>query len=177
MLMRFGDHLPKLGRDVYIAPSAAVIGRVTLGDEVSIWFGSVLRGDVDSIKVGAETNIQDLSVVHADSDVPCRIGSRVTVGHRAILHGCLVEDECVVGMGAIVQNRARIGSHSIIASGSVVREGFEVPAGMLVAGVPAVVKRELSDAEIEYIGELANIYVGRARLYLASEITKGTSSA
>ncbi|MFO7639014.1 MAG: gamma carbonic anhydrase family protein [bacterium] len=165
--MRFQQHEPRLGRGAFVAPDARLIGRVTVGDRASIWFGSVLRGDVDRIVIGPETNIQDLSVVHADADTPTIVGSRVTVGHRVILHGCTVEDECVVGMGAIVQNRARVGSHSIVASGSVVREGFEVPAGTLVAGVPAQVKRELTDAEIEFINELAEIYLGRAELYLA----------
>ncbi len=167
MLLRFKEHEPNLGKDVFIARNATVVGRVVIGDRSSVWFGSVLRGDVDSITIGQETNIQDLTVVHADADVPARIGSRVTVGHRAILHGCTVDDESVIGMGAVVQNRARIGSHSIVASGSVVREGFEVPAGMLAAGVPAELKRELTEAEIDYIGELADIYIGRARLYLA----------
>ncbi|MFO7676551.1 MAG: gamma carbonic anhydrase family protein [bacterium] len=166
MLWDFQKHVPRLGRGVFVAPNATIIGRVSLGDRASVWFGSILRGDVDSITVGPETNIQDLTVVHADADTPTVIGGRVTVGHRAILHGCRVEDECVIGMGAIVQNRARVGSHSIVASGSVVREGFDVPAGTLVAGVPAVIKRELTGAEIDYINELAEIYLGRAELYL-----------
>ena len=165
MLVEFQRHLPRLGRGVFVAPNAMVVGRVVLGDRASVWFGSVLRGDVDRLVIGAETNIQDLTVVHADADTPTEVGSRVTVGHRAILHGCRIEDECVIGMGAIIQNRARVGSHAIVASGSVVREGFEVPSGTLVAGVPAKVKRELSEAEIEYINELAEIYLGRAELY------------
>ena len=167
MLLRFQDRGPRVGRRVFIAPNAMVIGRVALGDSSSVWFGSVLRGDVDSITIGAETNIQDLTVVHADADTPTRVGNRVTVGHRAILHGCIVEDECIVGMGAIIQNRARISSHTIVASGSVVREGFEALPGVLLAGVPARVKRELTDTEIDYINELAETYMGRARLYLA----------
>ena len=171
MLLRFQEAEPAVGSMVFIASSAVLVGRVAVGDRSSIWFGSVLRGDVDRITVGQETNIQDLSVVHADADTPARIGDRVTVGHRAILHGCMVEDECVVGMGAIIQNEARVGSHSIIASGSVVLEGFEVPAGTLVAGVPAKVKRDLTETEVEYISELASIYVGRARLYLARHET------
>ena len=168
MIYRFKDQSPDIGQDTFIAPDAAVIGRVRIGKRSGVWFGSVLRGDVDRIVIGEETNIQDLSVVHVDAAAPSVIGNRVTVGHRAILHGCRVDDECVVGMGSVIQNRARVGSHSIVASGSVVREGFEVPAGTLVAGVPAIVKRELTDAEIDYIGELADIYVGRARLYLDS---------
>ena len=167
MLLKFQGRDPKVGRNVFIAPNATVIGRVTLGDNSSVWFGSVLRGDVDNIVIGAETNIQDLTVVHADADTPTRVGNRVTVGHRAVLHGCIVEDECVIGMGAVVQNRARISSHTIVASGSVVREGFEALPGVLLAGVPARVKRELTDTEIDYINELAETYMGRARLYLA----------
>lgn len=176
MLLPFQGCRPRTGRNVYVAPNATVVGRVKLGDGASVWFGAVLRGDVDSITIGPETNIQDLCVVHCDAEVPTLVGGRVTVGHRAILHGCTVDDECVIGMGAVVQNRARVGSHSIVAAGSVVREGFEVPAGTLVAGVPARVKRELTDAEIEYIGELADIYVGRALLYLeAGQGSEGRS--
>ncbi len=167
MILEYQGHQPQLERNVFVAPNATIIGRVLVGDRAGIWFGAVIRGDVDRIVIGRETNIQDLTVVHADADIPCLIGSRVTVGHRAIVHGCVVDDESIIGMGAIVQNRARVGSHSIVASGSVVREGFEVPVGTLVAGVPARVKRELTEAEIDYIGELADVYIGRARLYLA----------
>jgi len=173
VILAFRGQRPKLARGVFVAPNATIIGRVTVGKGSSVWFGSVLRGDVDRIAVGRETSIQDLSVVHCDADTPARIGDRVTVGHRAILHGCRVDDECVIGMGAIVQNRAHIASHAIVASGSVVREGFEVPAGTLVAGVPAQVRRELTEAEIEYIRELAGTYVGRAQLYAAESQTAG----
>ncbi|MEO0081049.1 MAG: gamma carbonic anhydrase family protein [candidate division WOR-3 bacterium] len=173
MLLRFENRVPSIGREVFVAPNAVVIGHVVVGERSSVWFGTVIRGDVDQVVIGQDTNIQDLAVVHADEGVPTKVGSRVTVGHRAILHGCLVEDECVVGMGAIVQNRARVGNHSIIASGSVVLEGFDVPAGTLVAGVPAKVKRDLTQAEIAYIGELADIYVGRARVYSAQQERDG----
>jgi carbonic anhydrase/acetyltransferase-like protein (isoleucine patch superfamily) len=156
---------PKLAPDVFVASGAVVIGRVTVGAGSSIWFGSVLRGDVDRITIGKETNIQDLTMVHCDANTPTLVGDRVTVGHRAILHGCRVDAECIVGMGAIIQNRAHIHSHVIIASGSVVREGFDAPARTLVAGVPAMVKRALSDSEVGYIRELAAVYTGRARLY------------
>jgi carbonic anhydrase/acetyltransferase-like protein (isoleucine patch superfamily) len=151
---------------VYVAPNATVVGKVTIGRGSSIWFNTVLRGDMDAITVGEDTNIQDLTMVHVDHDTPARIGNRVTIGHRAIIHGCSLEDECLVGMGAIVQNRARIGTHSLVASGSVVREGFEVPAGMLAAGVPVVVKRELIPEEIELIRTIARNYAERGRLYL-----------
>lgn len=173
MILEFEGIRPTVGAGVFIAPGAVVIGRVTVGDRVSIWFGSVVRGDVEQITIGRETNIQDLSVIHADADTPTSIGSRVTVGHRAILHGCTVEDNCVVGMGAIVQNRSRIGRNAIVAAGSVVLEGFEVPAGTLAAGVPAKVKRELTGEEIEYIGRLAEIYLKRSEIYRAGQLDRG----
>jgi carbonic anhydrase/acetyltransferase-like protein (isoleucine patch superfamily) len=165
MIIELQGNKPQIDKSVFLADSATVIGRVSIGPESSIWFGSVLRGDIESITIGEATNIQDLTMMHADSGTPTRVGNRVTVGHRAILHGCVIEDEALVGMGAIVQNRAIVRTHSIIASGSVVREGFEVPANTLVAGVPAKVIRELTPAEIEYMGRLAAIYVERSKLY------------
>ncbi len=168
MIVEFDGHRPQLGRDAFVAPGAFVIGRVALGPLASVWFNSVLRGDIDRITVGGETNVQDLSMVHCDADTPAVIGDRVTIGHRAVLHGCRVDDECIIGMGAIVQNRAHISSHVIVASGSVVREGFEVPARTLLAGVPATVRRDLTDSEVDYIRELAAVYVGRARIYAAA---------
>ena len=144
MIIELQGNKPQIDENTFLASTATVVGRVTIGPGSSIWFGSVLRGDIESISIGNDTNIQDLTMVHADLGIPTRIGDRVTVGHRAILHGCTVEDETLVGMGAIVQNRAIVRSHSIIASGSVVREGFEVPANTLVAGVPAKVIRELT---------------------------------
>lgn len=165
MIYALSGERPEIAAGVYLAPDAVVIGRVAIGEGSSIWFGTVLRGDVDRIAIGRETNIQDLSMVHCDAGIPTVVGDRVTVGHRAILHGCRVEDECIVGMGAIVQNRAVIRRQVVVASGSVVREGFEAPAGTLVAGVPAVVKRELTGQEVEGIRRLAAVYAERAKLY------------
>jgi carbonic anhydrase/acetyltransferase-like protein (isoleucine patch superfamily) len=165
MIIELQGNRPQIDGSVFLAQNAVVIGRVSIGPESSIWFGSVLRGDIESITIGEATNIQDLTMVHADSGIPTRVGDRVTVGHRAILHGCVIEDEALVGMGAIVQNRAIVRTHSIVASGSVVREGFEVPANTLVAGVPAKVIRELTQAEIEHLSKLAAIYAERAKLY------------
>lgn len=165
MIIELQGEKPQIDASVFLAQSAVVIGRVSIGPKSSVWFGSVLRGDIESITIGEATNIQDLTMVHADSGSPMRVGNRVTVGHRAILHGCVIEDEALVGMGAIVQNRAIVRMHSIIASGSVVREGFEVPMNTLVAGVPAKVIRELTREEIEQMGKLAAIYVERAKLY------------
>lgn len=165
MIIRFQGHAPDISPDAFIAPGATVIGRVKIGRGSSVWFNTVLRGDMDYISVGEETNIQDLTMVHVDTDTPTVIGHRVTIGHRAIIHGGILEDECLVGMGAIIQNRARVGSHSIVASGSVVREGFQVPPGTLVVGVPAVVKRSLTPAEIDSILRGNRGYAERGRLY------------
>ena len=129
----------------FIAPGAWVMGDVTLGPRSSVWFGCVLRGDMDRIVVGEATNIQDGSIVHVDTGVPALIGSRVGVGHRAILHGCTIEDECLIGMGSILLNGVRIGTGSVVAAGAVVREGMEVPPGSLLMGVPAKVVRPVDD--------------------------------
>lgn len=166
MIHRLLADTPVLGEGVYVAPDAVLIGKVAIGRGSSVWFNTVLRGDMAAITVGEETNIQDLTMVHVDHDTPTTIGSRVTIGHRAIVHGCTLEDECLVGMGAIIQNRARIGTHSLVASGSVVREGFEVPPGKLVAGVPAVIKRDLLPEELAMLRRIAANYAERARLYL-----------
>jgi len=116
----------------FIAPNATVLGKVTLGADASIWYGCVVRGDSEAIEIGDETNIQDLTVMHADPGSPCRIGRRVAVGHRAILHACVVEDLCLIGMGSIILNNARIGTGSVVAAGAVVPEGMIVPPGSVV---------------------------------------------
>src|SRR5580704_11848647 len=121
----------------FIAQGAIVLGDVVIGGGSSVWYNSVLRGDTDRITIGAETNIQDLSMIHADPGVQCVVGNRVTVGHRVILHGCLVEDDCLIGMGAVLLNGARIGSGSVIGAGALVLENTDVPAGSLVLGFPA----------------------------------------
>jgi carbonic anhydrase/acetyltransferase-like protein (isoleucine patch superfamily) len=166
MLAALDRTAPVIAAGVYVAPNATIIGRVTIGQGSSIWFNTVLRGDMDAITVGEETNIQDLTMVHVDDKTPCVIGSRVTIGHRAVIHGCTLEDECLVGMGSIIQNRVRIGTHSLVGSGSVVREGFEVPPGKLVVGVPAVIKRDLTGDEIELIRRIGRNYAARGRQYL-----------
>jgi carbonic anhydrase/acetyltransferase-like protein (isoleucine patch superfamily) len=137
---------PQLAPGVFLADSATVAGDVHLAPGVSVWFGCVLRSERATLTVGEDTNLQDLTVVHTDEGVPTAIGSRVTVGHRAILHGCTVEDDVLIGMGAIVLNGARIGRGAVVAAGAVVREGMEVPAGTLAVGVPAkVLERRVPD--------------------------------
>jgi len=130
----------------FIAPGAQVLGAVSLGRTASVWYNAVIRADMEPITIGDESNIQDLSVLHVDEGVPCSIGRRVGVGHRAILHGCTVEDECLIGMGAILLNNVRVGSGSVIAAGAVLTEGTEIPPGSLVVGVPGRVVRPVDGA-------------------------------
>ena len=130
---------------VFIARGAIVLGDVDLGKDVSIWYNAVIRGDTDKISIGDQTNIQDLTMIHADPGIPCTVGNRVTVGHRVILHGCTIEDDCLIGMGAIVLNKVRVGRGSVIGAGAVLLEGTEVPAGSLVVGIPGRVVRQVDD--------------------------------
>ena len=143
----------------FVHPLAFVCGDVTLGARASVWPFAAIRGDTDRITIGADSNVQDGCVVHVDHGVPCTIGARVALGHRAIVHGATVEDDCLVGMGAIVLNRARIGRGSIVAAGAVVREGQEVPPNSLVAGVPAKVLRETTPEERARIRKTVESYV------------------
>jgi carbonic anhydrase/acetyltransferase-like protein (isoleucine patch superfamily) len=130
----------------FIARGAIVLGEVQLGKDASVWYNAVIRGDCARISIGEGTNIQDLTMVHADPGYPCVVGSRVTVGHRVILHGCTIEDDCLIGMGAIVLNGVRVGKGSIVGAGAVLLEGTEVPPGSLVVGIPGRVVRQVDDA-------------------------------
>ncbi|MDQ0381116.1 gamma carbonic anhydrase family protein [Amycolatopsis thermophila] len=147
------DHITVDGKQpvvdpaAWIAPGAVVAGAVTVGAGASVWYTAVLRGDMDTITVGEGTNIQDGTIVHADPGFPATIGAGVSVGHRAVLHGCTVEDDCLIGMGAVVLNGAKIGAGSLVAAGAVVLEGTEIPPGSLVAGLPAKVRRPLTPDE------------------------------
>jgi len=167
MLYRFGDHTPQLGRDVFVAPNAAVIGRVRLADEASVWFGIVVRGDVGAIEIGPRTNIQDNSVVHVtEGKTGVWIGADVVIGHRAIVHECRVEDGALIGMGCVILDGALIGRGAIVAAGAVVREGQQVPPFALVAGVPADVRKILPAASLDARIAHARHYVELAREYL-----------
>src|SRR3974377_2293 len=126
---------------VFIARGAIVVGEVQLGKDGSVWDNAVIRGDCARISIGEATNIQDLSMVHADPGLPCLVGNRVTVGHRVILHGCTIEDECLIGMGAILLNGVRVGKGSLIGAGAVLTEGLEVPGGSVVLGIPGRIVR------------------------------------
>jgi carbonic anhydrase/acetyltransferase-like protein (isoleucine patch superfamily) len=160
---------PRIDPSAFIAPGAIVLGDVWLGRDVSIWYGTVIRGDTDRITIGEQTNIQDLSMIHADPGVPCVVGRRVSVGHRAILHGCTVESGCLIGMGAIVLNGAHVGEGSVIGAGAVVVEGMQIPARSLVVGVPARVLRAVDDAMRTRIDLTWRHYVDEARRHRAGE--------
>jgi carbonic anhydrase/acetyltransferase-like protein (isoleucine patch superfamily) len=154
---------PVLGRDVFVAESASVIGDVHLGDEASVWFGAVLRGDYFPIRVGARTNVQDNCVVHITADrAATTIGDDVTVGHAAILHGCTIGHRCLVGMGSIVLDGAVIGDESFIAAGSLVTPGSVVPPRSFVMGRPAQVRRPVTPEELEWIRSASSVYAGYA---------------
>ncbi len=160
----YGNASPVFGEEVFLAPLCAVVGDVVLGDRVSVWYGAIVRGDVHSIRVGEETNLQDGAVLHGLlGRWPVVIGRRCSIGHQATIHGAVLEDEVLVGIGARVLDGARIGKRSLVAAGSVVREGMEVPAESLVAGVPAVVKRRLHPEEIQRVVETPDRYLGYAR--------------
>ena len=156
----------QVSETAFIAENATVLGDVTIGDEATILFNAVVRGDTESIHIGRQTNIQDHCVIHADPGVPCTIGDRVTVGHSAIVHGATVEDDVMIGMRAVVLNGAVIGRGSLIAAGAVVTEGMEVPPGSVVTGMPAVVRGEVSERHTEMIRRAARHYVEAGKQYL-----------
>jgi len=158
MIIQHQGKNPRVGENVYIAPTAIIIGDVELRDGTSVWYGAVLRGDEAPIRVGKNTNIQDNCTVHTDLDKPVVIGDNVTIGHNAIVHGCTVDSLCLIGIGAVVLNDARIKTGTIVAAGSVVRERQTVGPNQLVAGSPAVVKRELSPDIREMLQEPVRSY-------------------
>jgi carbonic anhydrase/acetyltransferase-like protein (isoleucine patch superfamily) len=143
---------PVVAPSAFVHPRASVCGRVSIGARASVWGGAIIRGDTEHIAIGDGTNIQDLTMVHADLGIPTTIGARVTVGHRAILHGCCVEDDVLIGMGAILLNRSHVGSGSIVGAGALVPEGVTIPPNSLVLGVPAKVVRSTTEAERAKIG-------------------------
>ena len=162
-----GDYTPTYNPEqVFIAPSADVIGNVTLADGVNIWFGAVLRGDDNAINIGENTNIQDNAVVHLDTEFPCTIGSHVTVGHKAIVHGCTIGDNTLIGMGAIILDGARIGRNCLIGAGALVGMNKDIPDNSMVLGVPGKVVRELDPSNEE--GQIGHAmgYVYKGRLFM-----------
>jgi carbonic anhydrase/acetyltransferase-like protein (isoleucine patch superfamily) len=165
LVLPYQGKTPVIGEDVFLAPGASVIGSVKLGDRVSIWFGSVLRGDIAPIEVGEGSNIQDNSVLHVGDDDPCIVGRNVVVGHRATLHGCRVEDNCMIGIGAIVLSGAVVGEGSVVGAGALITQGTIIPPRSLVLGAPAKIKRPLTEEEIAHHGAFGPKYVRVAAGY------------
>lgn len=157
-LLAFEGKEPRVHPGAFVAPTAVLIGDVVVEDGASVWFGAVLRGDFNRIEVGKGTSVQDNSVIHTAEGLPTTIGSNVTVGHLSLLEGCIIEDGALIGMGSIVLNRARVGRRAMLAAGSVVREGGEIPSEVLAAGVPAQVKKELGGSSSEWVEGAAREY-------------------
>ena len=166
MLRPFRGRQPVVPASAYVDPSAQLIGDVRLGERSSVWFNCVLRGDINSITIGDDSNVQDCSVLHVQGDIPLVIGSRVTLGHNTTVHACTLEDRVLIGMGAVVLDRTVVGEGSIVAAGAVVKMDTIVPPRSLVAGVPARVVRELTDADLELIDHHWRNYVGYTAEYL-----------
>jgi carbonic anhydrase/acetyltransferase-like protein (isoleucine patch superfamily) len=170
LIVPFGESTPSIDPTAWVAPNATLVGAVTLGARASVFYGAVLRADTDAISIGEGSNVQDNVTMHTDSGLVLSVGSGVSVGHGAVLHGCTVENDCLIGMGATVLNRAVIGAGSLVAAGAVVLENAVVPPGSLVAGVPARVVRALSDDERAGLVENARHYL---ELSAAHKATSG----
>jgi len=167
MILKYLGKEPKIGKEVFIADGAKVIGDVTLGDHVSVWFNSVVRGDVNYIKIGDNSNIQDNSVLHVTPPTaPLNIGKNVTVGHNVILHGCTIEDNCLIGSGAIIWDGAVIGEGSIVGAGAIVLANFKAPPRSLILGCPAKIKKDVSDEQYEQILIVSEHYSTYAQNYM-----------
>ena len=165
MLRSYRGISPRVAPSAYIDPGAHIIGDVSIGERSSVWPSAALRGDIEPIRVGDETNIQEGAVLHTDSGFPTTLGDRVTVGHLALLHGCIVEDDALIGMGAIVLNGARVGKGAVVASGALVPEGMQVPAGTLVMGTPAKPRRAVTAEEQERFRKGVRNYAERAAIF------------
>ena len=169
MIMDFEGVTPRINKNTYISESVDIIWKVNVEENVNIWFGTRLRGDMNNIIIGENTNIQENSVVHVDINSPCIIGKNVTIGHGTIIHGCSISDNVLVGMGSIILNNAKIGKNTIIGAGSLVTQGKEFPEGVLILGNPAKVIRQLTEAEIESIQRSADNYVNLSKKYKKKE--------
>ena len=162
MICDLGDRKPR-SKALFVAPDAAVIGDVELGEDSSVWYGAVLRGDTEPIRIGARSNIQDGTVVHTDEGFPTAVAEDVTVGHNVVLHGCTIGPGCTIGMGAILLNGSRVGANSLVAAGALLPEGREYPSDSLIMGVPARAVRELTGDERARVAEGSEVYQQRAR--------------
>lgn len=169
-LDRFLRRKPKLGKGVYIATGAVVMGDVTLGDHSSVWYNAVVRGDINRIVIGHHSNVQDNAVLHLADDFPCRVGNYVTIGHSAIVHACTVRDEVLVGMGSVILDGAVVGAQSIIGAKTLVTQGMKIPAGSLVLGAPAKIVRALTTEERKGLKSWAEKYVKNSAYCLKHKI-------
>lgn len=171
-LYSYKNHQPEIHPTVFTAPTAQIIGEVYIGKKSSVWFQSVLRGDLDRISIGERTNIQDLCVCHTDENIPLIIGNGVTIGHRSIVHGCTIEDNCLIGMGAIVMNRAVVGQGAVVAAGAVVLEKIIIPPYSLVTGSPGKVKKTYKNREEleESIKMMSKSYMDSSQNFSLSDI-------
>ncbi len=167
-IYELGALVPQVADSAWVADSAQVIGDVALAEDVGVWFGVVIRGDTAAITVGPRSNIQDLSVLHADTGMPLTIGSGVTVGHKVMLHGCTVGDDSLIGIGAVVLNGARIGKACLVGAGALVTEGKEFPDGSMILGSPAKVVRALTPEQLQGLRQSAEHYVENARRFRSS---------
>jgi len=175
MILPYGVHTPKIAASAFIAGSADIIGDVEIGENASVWFQSVLRGDIDPIRVGANSNIQDGTVVHTMLGAPTIVGDWVTVGHRAVLHGCTIGNHCLIGMGAVILNNVVVGEGSIVASGAVVLENTVIPPRSLYVGLPAHFQRQLVESDRRFIDMHATHYLQYKENYLAESGKKSSS--
>jgi carbonic anhydrase/acetyltransferase-like protein (isoleucine patch superfamily) len=170
MIIQYQGHTPQICPNVFIAEGAKIIGQVSIGEQSSIWFNCVLRGDIDSISIGSRTNVQDLSVIHTNPGQPTIIEDDVSIGHSCVLHGCKIRKGSLIGMGAIILNDAEIGENCLVGAGSLVSERKVFPPNSLILGSPAKVVRELTAEEIESLDTLAKRYLERGQEYLNSQL-------
>lgn len=166
-IYQLDEHTPEVHPTAFVADSAQVVGRVTLGEGSSVWFNTVIRADNEPMTIGAGSNIQDGSVLHSDTGFPLSVGERVTVGHQVVLHGCTVGDESLIGIGAVVLNGAKIGKHCLVGAGSLVTEGKEFPDGSMILGSPAKVVRQLTPEQIDGLRRSAQHYIANAQRFQA----------
>jgi carbonic anhydrase/acetyltransferase-like protein (isoleucine patch superfamily) len=170
MIFEYEGRAPRIGKGVFIAPTAVVIGDVTIGDESSVWYGAVLRGDDGQITIGRGSNVQDNSVIHTTPEHPTTLGDNVTIGHGALLEGCSIESGAVIGMGAVVLEKARVGAQAMVAAGAVVTPATIIPSGWLAAGTPAVAKKQLSGEALRSLEISSPGYHKLARSYLEQHL-------
>ncbi len=170
MIYRYQERIPQIGKQVFVADSADVIGSVILGDRASVWFNAVIRGDTDTISIGAGSNVQDNAVIHTDPGIQVVIGENVTIGHSAVVHGCVIGDYSLVGINAVILNGAHVGRYCLIGANALVPEGMQIPDHSLVLGTPAKVVRQLNDDAVAGLRHSAQVYQEKAATFMTDLI-------